>query len=78
MMRSVSAADAHRHFSRIIREVAAGEIVVVTSRGRPMIEIRPVTTNKVGDEAAFKALMTRLRSQPARNLPRATRDDMHG
>jgi prevent-host-death family protein len=77
-MRSVTAADAHRHFSRIMREVAAGETVVVTSRGTPMIEIWPVMTNKGRDEAAFKTLMTRLRSQPARNLPRATRDDMYG
>jgi prevent-host-death family protein len=76
-MRSVSAAEANRQFSRIMREAAAGETVVVTSRGKPVIEIRPVTTATDERQAAFISLMERLGSQTARNLPRASRDDMY-
>ena len=76
-MRSVTTTDARRHFSRIMREVVAGDTVVVTSRGTPVIEIRQLAISRGGREIAFKVLMTRLRSQAARNLPRVTRDDMY-
>jgi prevent-host-death family protein len=76
-MRSVSAAEANRQFSRIMREAAAGETVVVTSRGKPVIEIRPVVTVPDEKQTAFTSLMKRLGSQTAHNLPRASRDDMY-
>jgi antitoxin (DNA-binding transcriptional repressor) of toxin-antitoxin stability system len=36
-MKTISAADANRHFSRVLREVSQGEHVTVVSRGRPKI-----------------------------------------
>ncbi len=39
-MKTVSAAEANRHFSKILRDVRAGETVIVTSRGEPVAQIR--------------------------------------
>lgn len=62
-MKSVSAREANQHFSRLLGEVAAGEEVVITKRGRPVATLsryrgRPITPER---EAAIERLMTRLR-----------------
>jgi prevent-host-death family protein len=64
-MRNMSAADANRHFSRLLRDVQAGETVTVTSRGVPVATIAPAVSG--GDEAktARQALLRRLQNQPA-------------
>lgn len=79
-MRTVSAAEANRQFSKILREVAAGEKVLVTSRGKPVAEISPVESeaaNNIEKEIAHKAFLDELRRRPVLNLPRATRDEMY-
>lgn len=38
-MKIISAGDANRHFSSVLREVAKGETVIVTSRGKPVAAI---------------------------------------
>lgn len=35
-MKSISSADANRHFSALLREVLRGKRVTVTSRGKPI------------------------------------------
>lgn len=40
-MKTISAADADRHFSKLLRDVKAGHTVVVTSRGEPVARIEP-------------------------------------
>lgn len=77
-MKTVSAADANRHFSRILREVDAGQTVVVTSRGRPVAEIRPIApTEDTNRKAAWEAHFARLDAQPALNLGRFNRDEVY-
>lgn len=76
----VSAAQANREFSKLMKLVEGGEEVVVTSRGKPKIKLVPAGEND--DEAArrqraFDALTRRLERQTAQNLPRATREDMY-
>ena len=39
IMKTIPAADANRHFSRVFREVSQGEHVTVVSRGRPVATI---------------------------------------
>lgn len=50
-MREVSATEANRHFSKLLREAAAGETILVTSRGRPIATLGPVA----GDALERKA-----------------------
>jgi prevent-host-death family protein len=47
-MKTVSAAEANRQFSRILREVRAGETVLVTSRGEPVAKIVPANGDRPG------------------------------
>ena len=76
-MRRVSAADANRHFSKILRAVAGGETIVVTSRGAPVVTIAPVTAATGIDRrrAARLALLERLAAHPVEPSGRVTRDD---
>lgn len=38
---TVTAADANRYFSRILRRVRGGGIVTITSHGKPVAQLRP-------------------------------------
>jgi prevent-host-death family protein len=55
-MASYSVTEAKRHFSRLIDRALAGEEVVITRRGRPVIIFAPVpqltATRARRDEAA--------------------------
>jgi prevent-host-death family protein len=75
MDETISAADANRSFSRVLRGVREGRRYIVTSHGRPIAQIIPV--EKHDREAARAALFARLASQPALNLPRWTRDELY-
>ncbi|POR46228.1 type II toxin-antitoxin system Phd/YefM family antitoxin [Bosea psychrotolerans] len=80
MVKSVSAAQANREFSKLMKLAESGEDVIVTSHGKPKVRIVRVEDGE--DEAhrrqrAFDALTELLRSRPILNLPRATRDDMY-
>ena len=76
MDRSVSASEANRQFSRILREVSEGESFTVTSHGRPVARIVPA--DAVPDRAAArKRLFDRLQSQPAMNLGKFNRDEAY-
>ena len=79
-MKTVSAAQANREFSKLMKLVEGGEEVVVTSRGRPRMKLVRIDDGE--DEAAkrqkaFDEFTEWLRSQPIRNLPRLTRDDFY-
>lgn len=49
MDRIVTATEANQHFAEVLREVAAGESVTVTSRGKPVARIVPPEGKKVRD-----------------------------
>ncbi|MBX9701497.1 MAG: type II toxin-antitoxin system prevent-host-death family antitoxin [Acetobacteraceae bacterium] len=82
MDRTVTAAEANRAFSRLLREVGQGNSFTVTSHGRPVARIVPCD-----DEAAVRAdrrrrwseLMDHLRAQPAMDPPIGpwTRDELY-
>jgi len=40
-MKTVSVADANRHFSSVLLDVAGGQVVTVLSRGKPVAIIGP-------------------------------------
>jgi prevent-host-death family protein len=74
----VSAADANRSFSRILRAVRSGRSYVVTSHGKAVARIVPAQRNRAATAAAKAALMARLRSQPVQVLgERWRRDDLY-
>jgi prevent-host-death family protein len=60
-MKTVTAAEANRQFSAVLREVAQGGRVLVTSRGKPVATIEPVRrTGAAGAGAAKRRLLEHL------------------
>ena len=77
MDKAVSAADANRRFSELLRAVKKGRSVVVTSHGKPVARISPVVEGERASEGARAALFARLRSERAVNAGRCTRDELY-
>lgn len=77
-MKSISAADANRHFSAVLREVSKGAKVTVTSRGKPVAVIAPADANETRARAsARRTLLSRLRATPVVGLREWTRDELY-
>ncbi len=78
MDEAVTAADANRSFSSLLRRVREGRSVVVTSHGKPVAKIVPI-----GDhddqvmQGARASLLSRLRSEPPTDAGRWTRDELY-
>ena len=77
MEETVSAAEANREFSKLLRGVRDGNSYVVTSHDRPVAKLVPISKSPEQKEAAFQKLMARLRSQPVRNIGRWTREELY-
>lgn len=76
-MRSISAATANREFSRLLKDVRAGEEILITSHGSPVAKIVPVNADERRRQIARKHLLDRLANQPALNLGSFKRDDAY-
>lgn len=77
MEEAVSAADANRRFSELLRNVRKGKSVVVTSHGKAVAKIVPVTSRDQTTHAARAALLSRLRAQPVVDVGRWSRDELY-
>lgn len=77
MEQTISAANANREFSRLLREVRQGNSFVVTSHGRPVAKLVPIPENTEARRQAWVRLLERLKSQPALNAGKWTRDELY-
>jgi prevent-host-death family protein len=77
MNKSVSAADANRRFSELLRTVKKGRSVVVTSHGKPVAKISSVVEDNRAAEGARSALFARLHRERVVNAERWTRDELY-
>lgn len=77
MDKAISAADANRSFSQLLREVKHGRSYIVTSHGQPVARISPVEAPGRVAAKARASLITRLRSQKAKTIGRWTRDELY-
>ena len=77
MDKTISAAEANRRFSRVLREVGRGQTYVVTSHGRPVAKIAPLAANDSVRAKARKALLQRLRGQSVMNVGRWKREELY-
>jgi prevent-host-death family protein len=78
MDKAISAADANRRFSELLRIVKGGRSVIVTSHDKPVAKITPLTEDVRTVEKARSALFNRLRKQRAIDVGRWTRDELYG
>lgn len=76
-MKIISAGDANRHFSSVLREVAKGETVIVISRGKPVAAIGALPRDEPLRRAARETLLQRLRTQPATGQRAWTRAELY-
>lgn len=76
MEKAISAADANRKFSQVLREVRQGQSYVVTSHGRPVARIAPVENDRTVSDAR-QLLFQRLRSQRVAKIGRWKREDLY-
>lgn len=77
MEEAISAADANRKFSHILRGVREGQSYVVTSHGKPVARIIPADEKTKVPAAAREALLSRLEAQPIVQAGRWTRDELY-
>lgn len=77
MEEAVSAADANRRFSLLLRGVREGRSYVVTSHGKPVARLVPANKNDEVAASARAALLSRLERQPVVHAGRWTRDELY-
>ena len=78
MQSAISAADANRNFSKLLREVRDGRSYVITSHGRPVAKLVAVEARDHVRAAAKRVLLERLRTQRATpSIGRWTRDELY-
>jgi prevent-host-death family protein len=73
----ISAAEANRRFSRLLRGVREGRSYVVTSHGRAVARLVPADAPDDTANAARAALLSRLAAQPVTDAGRWTRDELY-
>ena len=77
-MKSISAAEANRHFSSLLREVSLGVQITVTSRGKPVATICAADQVERRERvAARRALLSRLRATPATGARNWSRGELY-
>ncbi len=77
MDEAVSAADANRNFSSLLRRVREGRSVIVTSHGKPVAKIVPIDETNDWMKRARVALLARLCAEPVVDVGRWTRDELY-
>jgi prevent-host-death family protein len=76
MEEAISAAEANRRFSLLLRGIREGRSYLVTSHGKPVARIIPVGTHEAA-AGARAALIARLEKQPVVAGERWTRDELY-
>ena len=77
MEETVSAADANRGFSLLLRGVREGRSYVVTSHGKPVARIIPAGKHADVAASARATLLARLEKQTVIHAGRWTRDELY-
>ena len=77
MEEAVSAADANRRFSLLLRGVREGHSYVVTSHGKPVARLVPAGRHDDIAASARSVLLSRLEQQPVVDAGGWTRDELY-
>ena len=77
MEKAVSAANANRRFSELLRTVKSGRSVLVTSHGKPVARIVPVVEEPRAADEARSTLFRRPRAERGARIGPWTRDELY-
>ncbi len=75
MEKTITATEANRQFSRILREVEAGDSFTVTSHGRSIARIS--APPQPGSQEALSDFLAWARKQPVRVVGPWTREELY-
>lgn len=76
-MKTISAGDANRQFSSLLRDVATGQAITVLSRGKPVATIAPPDSGGIERQIAKRNLIERLQQQKPSGERNWTRDELY-
>lgn len=77
-MRYISATEANQNLSRVLRDVAAGESYTITSRGKPVAEIRaPAADGTLKKRKQFEEMLERMNALPGTITGPYTRNEIY-
>lgn len=76
-MKTISASEANRHFSTLLRDIASGEVVTVLSRGKPVATITPAPPDADERDQAKQQLLERLHRCKPSGSRNWTRNDLY-
>ena len=74
---TITAAEANRKFSELLRKVRDGQAVVVTVHGKPAAKLVAFTGDTGATDDAHRTLVARLSGQAAVNAGRWTRASLY-
>lgn len=77
MNEEISAADANRYFSSLLRRVRAGHHITVTNHGKPVAKIVPASSDSDQRAAAREELFARLEREPTVDIGQWSRDELY-
>lgn len=77
MDEAISAAEANRRFSSLLRGVREGRSYVVTSHGRAVARVISAGGHEAEPTHARATLLARLEKQPVVSVGRWTRDELY-
>jgi prevent-host-death family protein len=73
----ISAADANRRFSELLRSVRLGQSYIVRFRGKPVARIAPIEVSVDMTGKASAILLKRLRLQRSMKITSWKRDELY-
>lgn len=77
MEEPVTAADANRKFSSMLRSVREGKSYLITAHGTPIAKFLPIGKHEQATSGARLTLLERLQSQPAIEIASSTRNQLY-
>jgi prevent-host-death family protein len=77
MDETITAAEANRSFSKLLRAIREGRSYVITAHGRPVAWIGPVPDGDATAAKAKEALLARLEAQPVTDIGHWIRDELY-
>lgn len=77
MDETITAAEANRRFSKLLRAVRDGRSYVITTHGRPVARLAPVPARDPTAAKAKEMLLARLAAQPVIDIGPWTRDELY-
>ena len=76
-MKTITAANANRGFSSLLREVSKGEEIMILSRGTPVAKITSVNSEALQKNTMKNLLLSRLKAQEVTGSRDWTRDELY-